>query len=158
RRWCSRTAGELERPDTGCPACATCRSIIFVHMPERTTVSWIDEHRAIIAPATTGAGLMAGRRDKGRFTLRHGVGWITGQTTSITDLRFEGRAGGRITDCNVALLVHVDAGHPAKQPVAAIVPILLLCRCGWNCVTSHVELVPADSSWRSQSVGGANDR
>ena len=83
-------------------------------MPERTTVGGIDEHRAIVAPATTGAGLMSGRRNECRFTLRHVIGRITGQTTSITDLRVKGRTGGGITDCDVALPVHVDAGHPAK--------------------------------------------
>jgi len=127
-------------------------------MPERTIVSGIDEHRAIVSPATTSAGLMSAGRDERRFTLRHVVGRITGQTTSVTDLRVEGRARGGITDCYVALLVHVDAGHPAKQPVGSVVPILLLCRRSGNCVTSHVKLVPTHSSWRGQSVGGANDR
>ena len=128
-------------------------------MPERTTVSRIDEHRAIVAPATTGAGLMSASRDKRRFTLRHVIGRITGQTTSITDLRVEGRAGGGITDCDVALPVHVDAGHPAKQPVGSVVPILLLCRRRGNCVTGHVELVPAHSRRPGQSViGSEQDR
>src|SRR5262249_43179067 len=122
------------------------RSIIFVHMPERTTVSRIDEHRAIVAPATTGAGLMSASRDERRFTLPHVIGRIAGQTTSITDLGVEGRARSGITDCHVALPVHVDTGHPAKQPVRSVVPILLLCRRCGNCVTTHVELVPAHRS------------
>ena len=152
-------AGELERPNAGGPTRATCRSIIFVHMPECTTVSRIDEHRAVVAPATTGAGLMSASRDKRRFTLRHVIGRITGQTTGITDLRVEGRAGGGITDCDVALPVHVDAGHPAKQPVGSVVPILLLCRRRGNCVTSHVELVPAHSRRPGQGViGSEQDR
>ena len=128
-------------------------------MPERTTISGIDEHCAIIAPATTVAGLMSASRDKRRFALRHVIGRITRQTTSITDLRVEGRAGGGITDCDVALPVHVDAGHPAKQPVGSVVPILLLCRRRGNCVTSHVELVPADSSRPGQRrIGSQQDR
>ena len=128
-------------------------------MPECTTVSRIDEHRAIVAPATTGAGLMSTSRDKRRFTLRHVIGRITGQTTSITDLRVEGRAGGGITDCDVALPVHVDAGHPAKQPVGSVVPILLLCRRRGNCITGHVELIPAHSRRSGQGViGSEQDR
>ena len=127
-------------------------------MPERTTVSRIDEHRAIVSPATTGAGLMSAGRDERRFALRHVIGRITDQTTGITDLRVERRAGGGIPDCDVALRVDVDTGHPAKQPVGSVVPILLLCRRRGNCVTSHVELIPAHSRWRSQRVGGANDR
>ena len=101
---------------------------------------------------------MSARRNERRFTLRHVIGRITGQTTGITDLRIERRAGDGITDRDVALPVHVDTGHPAKQPVGPVVPILLLCRRRGNCVTSHVELIPAHSRWRSQSVGGANDR
>ncbi len=124
-------------------------------MPERTTVSRIDEHGAIVSPATTGAGLMSARRDERRFALRHVIGRITGQTTGITDLRVERGAGGGITDCDVALPVHVDAGHPAKQPVGSVVPILLLCRCSRNRVTSHVELVPAHSRRPCQGVIGA---
>ena len=123
-------------------------------MPERTTVSGIDEHRAIIAPATTGAGLMSASRDKRRFALRHVIGRITGQTTSITDLRVEARAGSGITDCDIALPVHVDAGHPAKQPVGAIVPVLLLHGRSRNCVTGHVELIPAHSRRPGQGVIG----
>ena len=128
-------------------------------MPERTTVSRIDEHRAIVSPATTGVGLMSARSDERRFTLAHVIGRITGQTTSITDLRVEGRAGGGITDCDVALPVHVDAGHPAKQSVGSVVPILLLCRRRGDCVTSHVKLVPANRGWPGQGViGGEQDR
>ena len=128
-------------------------------MPERTTVSRIDEHRAIVSPATTGVGLMSASSDKRRFALRHVIGRITSQTTGITDLRVKGRAGSGITDRDVALPVHVDAGHPAKQPVGSIVPILLLCRRRGNCVTSHVELVPANRGWPGQSViGGEQDR
>ncbi len=128
-------------------------------MPECTIVSRIDEHRAIVAPATTGACLMSASRDQRRFTLAHVIGRITGQTTSITDLRVESRAGGGITDCDVALPVHVDAGHPAKQPVGSVVPILLLCRRRGNCVTSHVELVPAHSCRPCQGViGSEQDR
>ena len=124
-------------------------------MPERTTVSRIDEHRAIVSPATTGAGLMSARRDERRFTLRHVIGRITGQTTGITDLRVERRAGGGITDCDVALPVHVDTRHPAKQPVCSVVPILLLCRRRGNCVTSHVKLVPANRSRPGQGRIGS---
>ena len=128
-------------------------------MPERTTISGIDEHCAIIAPATTVAGLMSASRDKRRFTLRHVIGRITCQTTGVTDLRVEGRAGSGTTDCDVALPVHVDAGHPAKQPVGSVVPILLLCRRRGNCVTSHVELVPAHRRRPGQGViGGEQDR
>jgi len=128
-------------------------------MPERTTVSRIDEHRAIVAPATTGAGLMSASRDERRFTLPHVIGRIAGQTTSITDLRVEGRAGGGITDCHVALSVHVDTGHPAKQPVGSVVPILLLCWRRGNGVTSHVELIPADRRRPRQGViGSEQDR
>ena len=114
-------------------------------MPERTAISRIDEHRAIVAPATTRAGLMSTRCDKRRFALRHVTWRITGQTTSIADLRIEGRAGGGITNCDVALAIHVDAGHPAKQTIGSVVPILLLCRRRGDCVTSHVELVPANA-------------
>ena len=128
-------------------------------MPERTTVSRIDEHRAIVSPATTGAGLMSARRDERRFTLRHVIGRITGQTTGITDLRVEGRAGSGITDCDVPLPVHVDAGHPAKQSVGSVVPILLLCGRRGNCITSHVELVPADRGRPGQgAIGSEQDR
>jgi hypothetical protein len=124
-------------------------------MPERTTVSRIYEHRAIVSPATTGAGLMSARRDERRFALRHVIGRITGQTTGITDLRVKRRAGRGITDRDVALPVYVDAGHPAKQTVGSVVPILLLSRRRGNCVTGHVELVPAHSCRPCQSVIGA---
>jgi hypothetical protein len=124
-------------------------------MPERTTVSRIDEHRAIVAPAITRARLMSARRDERRFALRHVIGRITGQTAGIADLRVKGRAGRGITDRDVALPVYVDAGHPPKQPVGSIVPILLLCRCSRNRVTSHVELVPAHSRRPCQGVIGA---
>ena len=91
--------------------------------------------------------------------MRHVIGRITGQPTGITDLGVEGRAGGGITDGKVALPVHVDAGHPAKQPVGSVVPILLLCRRRGNCVTGHVELVPAHSRRPGQSViGSEQDR
>ena len=124
-------------------------------MPERTTVSRIDEHRAIVSPATAVVGLMSARRDERRFTLRHVIGRITGQPTGITDLRVEGRAGGGITDRDVALPVHVDAGHPAKQPVGAVVPILLLCWRSGNGVASHVKLVPANRSRPGQGRIGS---
>ena len=128
-------------------------------MPERTTVSRIDEHRTIISPASLGAGLMSASRNERCFALRHVVQGITGQTTGITDLRVEGRAGGGITDCDVALPVHVDAGHPAKQTVGSVVPILLLSRRRGNCVTGHVELVPTHSRRPGQGViGSQQDR
>ena len=115
-------------------------------MPEGTTVSRIDEHRAIVSPATIGEGLMSASHDERCFALRHVIWRITGQTTGITDLRVKGRAGCGITDCEVALPVHVDAGHPAKQSVGSVVPILLLCWRSRNGVASHVKLVPAHRS------------
>src|SRR5262245_9324036 len=96
-------------------------------MPESTTVSRIDEHRTIVSPATWVVGLMSSRRDERCFALAHVIERITSQPTGITDLGIEDRAGGGITDGNVALPVHVDAGHPAKQPVGSVVPVLLLC-------------------------------
>src|SRR5438874_10812536 len=66
---------------------------------------------------------------------------------AITDLRVECRAGGGITDRYVPLPVHVDAGHPAKQPVGSVVPILLLRWRSGNRVTRHVKLVPTHRSW-----------
>ena len=99
---------------------------------------------------------MSARRDERRFALRHVIGRITNQTTRITDLRVKHRAGGGITDCDVALPVHVDTGHPAKQPVGAVVPILLLCWRRRNGVTSHVELIPAHRRRPSQESIGAN--
>ena len=123
-------------------------------MPEGTTVSRIHEHRAIVSPATGVVGLMSARRYERRFTLRHVIGRITGQPTGITDLGVEGRAGRGITDRNVALPVHVDAGHPAKQPVGSVVPILLLCWRSRNGDASHVKLVPANRSRPGQgSIG-----
>ena len=128
-------------------------------MPECTTVSRIDEHRAIVAPPVLSAGLMSASRNERRFALAHVIGRITGQTTGITDLGVEGPAGGGITDCDVALPVHVDAGHPAKQPVGSVVPILLLCRRRWNGVAGHVKLIPAHSRRSGQGViGSEQDR
>src|SRR5262249_15894522 len=159
RRWCSSAARELERPNAGGPTRATCRSIIFVHMPERAIVRRIDEHRAIVSPATTGACLVSARRNERCFALCDVIGRITGQTTSITDFRVEARAGGGISNWDVGLAVHVDAGHPAKQPIGSVVPVLLLCWRSGNYVTSHVELVPAHSRWPGEGViGSEQDR
>ena len=105
---------EFEGPNASGPTGATGRGIIFVHMPERTTVTRIDKHCAVIAPAATGAGLMTASSDERRFALRHVIERITGQTAGITDARVDGGARGGITDCDVALPVHVDAGHPAE--------------------------------------------
>ena len=128
-------------------------------MPEGTTVSRIDEHRAIVSPSTGIVGLMSTRGDQRCFALAHVIERITGQPTGITDLGVKARTGGGITDGNVALPVHVDARHPAKQPIGAVIPVLLLCRRRGNCVTSHVELVPAYSRRPGQRIiGSEQDR
>ena len=54
------------------------------------------------------------------------------------------RAGGRITDGRVPVLVHGDAGHPAPQTIPAVVPALLLDRRSREIAATHIELIPAN--------------
>src|SRR3954469_4426523 len=115
-------------------------------MIKRAAVVRIDEYRAVVAPARAGAGtgLMARGRRHDRFALRHIVRRIGGEPAGESNPGVSGRTGGAVADDDVALAVHVDAGHPTPDSVPAAVEALLLgghCRDG---ISGHVKLVPAN--------------
>ncbi|PYK67025.1 MAG: hypothetical protein DME50_03810 [Verrucomicrobia bacterium] len=46
------------------------------------------------------------------------------------------------------------AGHPAEQPVRAIIPSLLLDWRGGKCAAGDIKLIPANSHWTAAACGG----
>ena len=115
-------------------------------------IAWIDKHRAIVAPAPAGAGLMPGALIQKRLALGHIIRCIAGETAGITDVWIHRRARGAVADGYVALPVHVDAGHPTEQAIGTVIPVLLLGRGSRDGIARHIELIPADC--RRPSQGG----
>ena len=103
----------MELADACKPVSAAGDRIIFVGMPEGEIIDRIDGGHAVIPPASAGMGLVTTARGHYRFALTEIIQWIRSEPASIADGRFLCRAGGRIADGRVAVLIHGDAGHPA---------------------------------------------
>ncbi|PYX03216.1 MAG: hypothetical protein DMG85_20130 [Acidobacteria bacterium] len=82
-------------------------------MPEGKIVDRIDGGHAVIAPASAGVRLVTATHGHDGFALTEIIQWIGSQPASIANGRLLRRAGGRITDGHVPVLIHGDAGHPA---------------------------------------------
>src|ERR1041384_3341349 len=107
-------------------------------MPEGKIVRGINPHSTVIAPSSTGAGLMSAARHHNRFPLGQRVRRVAQQAASISYPKFHCGTGGRITNRHVALRIDGKAGHPAPETIGGVIERLLLGCVRGNAATSDI--------------------
>src|SRR5690349_6042640 len=125
-------------------------------MPEGHAIGGIDVSVGVIAPAAPVVGFIAAAIEHRSFPLSEVTWRVTDKTSRITNSGKHARAGYRIADSRVAVVVHGDAWHPPPQPVVVISPGLLLHRRGWKRATGNIELIPANPRWATAVRISAN--
>jgi hypothetical protein len=115
-----------------------------------------DRLSSCCSPPPCGVGLGATASSHYGFTLAEVIWRVAGQTPGVTDRGEYAVAGCGIPDGHIALFIYGQVRHPAPQPVAGVVPALLLHRGCRETASSHVELIPANSNgpiWAVQEIG-----
>src|ERR1044071_8590934 len=140
--------GELEVPDPGPPGSAGCGNV-FLGVPKRAVVYWVNRHVAVIAPAIAASGLAASSVNKSRFALGQSINGIARQPAGVFDTGEGAGTGDAVAKRQVARLIHRRAPHPTPECVGLISALLKDYRRG-----SHgAELKPAHTCYATRTHG-----